>query len=138
MANKSVTLTEEQFLALVARGAAEAPAATAVVTSVSQNRRRAKFDITKVKQSTLEGPATWGQCERLGKMFSPDDYGRRQQIAGYLYHRGRGTTKYGLESRPFTFKMADHAINNRKRFPKKWAAEMDAFVEAKAAAGDTD
>ena len=31
------------------------------------------FDINKVREETLQGPATWGQCNKLGRIWSENN-----------------------------------------------------------------
>ena len=87
------------------------------------------FDINKVREETLQGPATWGQCNKLGRIWSENNgkknYRLQSQITATLYDEAKnGKLK---------FIQAHALIEKKKTCPKKYKDKINAFLSSRDA-----
>ena len=83
------------------------------------------FDLSKVPQATLDGPATWSQIRALsfrlcGSKGGKPNFRFAKQIQGVLYHDAKEGS--------FTFKQANVMFKN-KRLPTKYRNAIQAYTK---------
>ena len=91
------------------------------------NKATTTFDISKVSQEVLEGPATWNQIKGISYHFGKTgfslkgklDRAKQAQIRGCLY----SLQKQGN----FTFQQA-HKVRNAKTFPKTYKDMITTYL----------
>jgi hypothetical protein len=84
-----------------------------------------KFDISKVPQATLDGPATWPQIEGLsyrlcGTKGGKPNFRFAKQIQGVLYNHAKNGN--------FSFKQANVMFKNKK-LPTKYRNAITAYTK---------
>tara|TARA_Y100000361_G_scaffold113160_1_gene103526 strand:+ start:2146 stop:2427 length:282 start_codon:yes stop_codon:yes gene_type:complete len=83
------------------------------------------FNIENFDKDRLSGPATWNQCDAIGKKFAKRkdgsiDWRRHKQIRACLYNE--------IKQGNLHFDYASNLISTAKKLPKKYADKITGYL----------